>query len=265
MFHGLDNTHLYCAYLFECEFADAIGNTKTFGGTGFWVKDGQSISLVTNRHVLDIQYKDANYKDWTLNELVVVGRAIDPATGKPDLEQRLRVANPDIRYSKIPENDVAVIGAPAVDVIGGGELKPINCWIDRSLLATTEEFETNIQICDFVAFPGYPPWHDKRERRPILRTGAVASDPRYNYSWTTESCGDCIAYEAFSYGGSSGSPVFAVQKGPEPGPGISFPGFRELRLIGINAGHLDTDKDAHSGISYMFKSSAIIDILNDAK
>lgn len=74
--------------------------------------------------------------------------------------------------------------------------------------------------------------------------------------------GDCLAYEAFSYGGSSGSPVFAVQKGPRPGAGIAFPGFRELKMIGINAGHLRTDEHHHSGISYLYKSYAVIELLD---
>jgi hypothetical protein len=98
--------------------------------------------------------------------------------------------------------------------------------------------------------------------RPILRTGTLASDPRYDYSWTNAFKGQCLAYEAFSFGGSSGSPVFALQKGPKPGAGISFPGFRDLMMIGINAGHLPTENSGHSGISYLYKSSAIVDLID---
>lgn len=63
-------------------------------------------------------------------------------------------------------------------------------------------------------------------------------------------------------GRSSGSPVFALQKGLRPGAGISFPGFRDLLFIGINAGHLQTGINDHSGISYLYKSSSILDVVD---
>ena len=113
-----------------------------------------------------------------------------------------------------------------------------------------------------MAFPGYPPWYDRLSSRPILRTGTISSDPRFDYSHSGSYDGECIAYEAFSFGGSSGSPVFTLQKGPRPGEGISFPGFRDVMMIGINAGHLKGDHDTHSGISYLYKSSAILDIID---
>ena len=133
-------------------------------------------------------------------------------------------------------------------------------FVPINLLATAKDYESQFSVCDFVAFPGFPEWYDKLQQRPILRSGTIASDPRYDYSFVPEYKGECVAYEAFSYGGSSGSPVFAVEKGPKPGPGISFPGFRELKLLGINAGHLNvgSSNPQHSGISYLYKSSAIL-------
>src|SRR5262249_17785191 len=98
--------------------------------------------------------------------------------------------------------------------------------------------------------------------RPILRTGTISSDPRCDYSFSGRYDGECLAYEAFSFGGSSGSPVFAVQKRPRPGDGITFPGYRELLFIGINAGHLPTGSGQHSGISLLYKSFAILDIID---
>ena len=136
----------------------------------------------------------------------------------------------------------------------------VDFWISHDWLATRSDFESKFSICDFVAFPGYPEWYDKVQQLPILRTGTISSDPRYDYS-KSQYLGECVAYEAFSYGGSSGSPVFAVQTGPKPGAGLSFPGFRELKLIGINTGHLPASDGTHSGISYLYKSSAILDII----
>jgi hypothetical protein len=69
-----------------------------------------------------------------------------------------------------------------------------------------------------------------------------------------------VAYEAFSFGGSSGSPVFATQRGIKPGAGMRFDAYRESRLIGINAGHLAAAYGQHSGISYFYKASAILEL-----
>ena len=94
--------------------------------------------------------------------------------------------------------------------------------------------------------------------------GTIASDPRLNYScYPGEPIASRIAYEGFSTGGASGSPVFAIQRGFLTGDGISAPAdfYREVKLIGINAGHFK-DQDGHSGISYLYKSSAIHDIID---
>ena len=94
--------------------------------------------------------------------------------------------------------------------------------------------------------------------------GTIASDPRMSYSYITGApISSRIAYEGFSTAGSSGSPVFAVQRGFRTGGGISAPSdfFREVKLIGINAGHFE-DQIGHSGISFLYKSSVIHDIIN---
>ena len=43
---------------------------------------------------------------------------------------------------------------------------------------------------------------------------------------------------------------------------IGFKCVWTLKLIGINAGHLPAARDTHSGISYMYKASAILDIID---
>ena len=260
MFHGLDNRFLYSAYQLVCTFINGTGDKITCAGTGFWVKDQNSqLILVTNRHVLDIAFADSQYAGFTLRQLRVSGKAADPSSGLPDIDQEWVADHSLIKYSNVPQNDIACLPAPAV--INSPTSIKIDYWIPLNLLATKKDFESQIGICDFVAFPGFPEWHDKMQHRPILRTGAISSDPRYDYSWSSKYEGECVAYEAFSYGGSSGSPVFAVQKGPKPGAGIFFPGFRDLKLVGINAGHLPAAKNTHSGISYMYKASAILDIV----
>lgn len=266
MFHGLNNNFLYSAYRIDALFESQAGGFCALMGTGFWVKDEDSPAvLITNRHVIDIAYKNPDKQSYRLKTLRVSGKVKD-SDALPSLNQEWVVDPTKIVTSANPHNDIAclvVSQAQAMPTLNAPST--VEFFIPRRFLATDEDFASGIVVCDFLAFPGFPKWHDELQRRPILRTGTIASDPRYNYSGGSLK-GQCMAYEAFSYDGSSGSPVFATQKGPKPGPGISFPGFRELKMVGINAGYLKmTATDAtHSGISYMYKSSAILDLIDQA-
>lgn len=265
MYHGLNNDFLYSAYQILSTFQDDVGKDKTIAATTFFVlnKD-RKICLVTNRHMVDLNYqpRSSKYIKFRLKRIIIRGKRQDRESGLPVHNQQLQINHADIRFSSIYQNDVACIIAPQIVSASDSPDTTIDFLIPHDIIATRADIDTQISICDFVAFPGFPDWYDKREARPILRTGTISSDPRSDYSSSEEYQGECTAYEAFSYGGSSGSPIFAVQKGPKPGAGISFPGFRELKMIGINAGHLPTAIGTHSGISYMYKSSAILDIID---
>lgn len=252
MFHGLDNRWLYAAVKITSTFSDGSSQPKTVVGTCFFVLVGGVPYLVTNRHNVDVAYKKRDYKDFKLQAIEISGRLSDDNL----LTLPLLLTGNRILFSPEPRNDLAIL-SPLL--LGAGHLA-LNNFIDESLIATEQDFQNNLSVCDFVAFPGFPAWHDHVETRPILRTGTIASDPRKNYSHT-EPMGDCVAYEAFSSGGSSGSPVFAMQKGLEPGAGIKFDGFRRAMLIGINAGHLSDPQVVHSGISYLVKSTAIVETI----
>ena len=259
MFHGLDNRFLYAAYRVIALFKTPPGDEKPVQGTGFFVRNAKGAAcFVTNRHVLDAGYVDIGFKDYELKTIIAFGKA-PSATGDPDVDQTLTFVNPTVLFSKNYRNDVACVISPKVQSVGSSHVE----WpVPYEMLAKKSDFEQKLTVCDFLAFPGFPPWYDKKGSRPILRTGTIASDPRYDYSWKEDDVGECLAYEAFSFGGSSGSPVFAVQKGPKPGPGISFPDFREGLMIGINAGHRPAEKNQHSGISYLYKSPVIIEMIN---
>ena len=263
MFHGLSNNFLYSAYRLECAFTSGEGQTVTCSGTGFWVNAGDSgLFLITNRHVLDIGLSKPEFRGFELSQLRILGKRAAGLSELPDIDQEWEVTDARVLLSEVEKNDIACVVNPNVVAIGSNTALSYPLPLD--LLATKEDFQTKFSVCDFLAFPGFPEWHDKRQRRPILRTGTIASDPRSDYSWTLNYEGECIAYEAFSYGGSSGSPVFAVPKGIRLDPVFEGgPGFRELKLIGINAGHLYAKDKSHSGISYMYKASAILDIIEN--
>lgn len=136
--------------------------------------------------------------------------------------------------------------------------------IAYSMLATENWLSEKLTVCDTVAYPGFPEWYDRQNNTPVFRMGTIASDPRLNYSYTPGApVASRIAYEGFSTGGASGSPVFATQRGFQIGGGLSASDgfYREVTLIGINAGHFK-DQAGHSGISYLYKSSAILELIN---
>jgi hypothetical protein len=199
---------------------------------------------------------------YKLDHFIIRGRRSGGNPALPvDFTEFAVPATVSFLFSTVPQNDIACLIDFTVQAQDLASVV-VDFFIPHTLVATKQDFATKLSVCDFVAFPGYPPWHDRLNERPILRTGALSSDPRSDYSFSGQYDGECVAYEAFSFGGSSGSPVFAVQKGLKPDLGLSFPGFRDKLFIGINAGHLRTITDHHSGISYLYKSSALLDLID---
>lgn len=264
MIHGMNNDFLYLAYHIKVDFVDGLGNEKSGSGTCFFIrkKDGE-MYLVTNRHILDISYKKTNKEldKFELKGICISGKAIDHKNGNKLKNTSFQIRSKDVIFPKNKDNDVIILHE--VIVMHKGNEHIIDFFVDEGVMATSEDFEKNLAVCDLVSFPGFPEWHDKKGKRPIMRSGIISSDPRENYHYNHTVTGDCIAYEAFSYNGSSGSPVFALQKGIKVGSGIKGGGYRRLILIGINAGHLKVKRgsELHSGISYFYKSSVIKEMI----
>ncbi|WP_158534198.1 trypsin-like peptidase domain-containing protein [Paracidovorax avenae] len=257
MYHGLNNDVLYSAKKITTSFVDDLGNVRHGSGTCFFIMHRGHMHLITNRHNLDLDYKEKALQ----RRYKVISVSI---SGKLKYDDQLPVVDcdfslvPTIQFHPDPANDVASI----YPVVPLGSNPQIDFWIPSEMLATHDEFQRKISVCDFVGFPGFPELHDSVASRPILRTGVISSDPRGSYAREDSVRGDAVAYEAFSYPGSSGSPIFALQKGFKPGLGIMFEGFQRCCLVGINAGRLNNLGDSsHSGMSYFYKSTAITDLI----
>lgn len=247
---------LYVAYKLEVSFANLYTGQEKYGsGTAFLLASGPRPILVTNRHVVDIDYsaQDNRYKDFRLSQLIVHGR-----TGEDKAYQIALDCTKEFIFPKDRENDVACL----IDFSGSGSMPSANFQMYHHLtvqdLATEDDFLTSIWPGDLVFFSGYPATHDKLDNRPILRSGVIASDPRFNYSNTGIFEGDRVAYEAMSTPGSSGSPVYSPARGYHGG---QFS--RGNLLVGINAGHIQTEFGSHSGMSYFIKSTVIRQMLSE--
>ncbi|MFM0353335.1 hypothetical protein PQR12_07625 [Paraburkholderia nemoris] len=266
MFQGLDNSVLYSATKLTSRFfRQADGQKRQKDGTGFFVKNKAGVlSLVTNRHMLDFGYEPghpAERAGFTLEEVDISVFVLEMASDVSDMPTIRATATIDARanpavFASDYANDVAAIVNPQFEFDRQDGVR-FDYFINHHVVANETWINEKLTVCDFVGFTGFPEWFDHAEKRPIFRTGTVASDPRSNYSYSGKSEGDRVAYEAFSFEGSSGSPVFAFRKS-----GSSAEGFREAKLIGVNARHLN-GAFGHSGVSVFYKSHVILQIIDD--
>lgn len=249
MFHEPNEHFFYASYKVEAKYVDNQGTQKNATATAFILDVGNGISLiVTNRHVVDIDYRQptAKYKDFKLESFSITGRRPDDSTYTLNLHE-----NAKMYFHENYENDIAVVEARIYCYTGDEKLH----WhFVLEHLAGTDVYKT-IKPFDLICYTGFPDQHDKLGNRPILRSGRIASDPKYDYSWNNENKGECVAYEGFSSSGASGSPIFAPPRGLQ-----NIPNSRHGYLIGVNAGHIP-GTTGHTGISYFYKSTVIIDIL----
>ena len=245
MYHGLNNQVLYSAARITVTFDVEGGEQKSKSGTCFLLRVGKPY-LVTNRHCMDLFYKKKQKYEFIIRAIEIEGRFWDDEF----IHSEVHVNN--VIYSKDYDDDFVCFENPDIPVF---QKKRVENFIPENLIATEKVYAT-LNMCDFLALPGYPEWYDQAGKRPILRMGNIASDPRFPYK-SGDARGDCMAFEAFSKSGSSGSPVFATQVGIKAGPGLSLEGFRPAYFVGIDAGHL-TGPDGHGGISYLYRSTAIL-------
>lgn len=262
--------------LLKIEFADStrLNYPKTIHGTGFWIRNNENaLTLVTNRHNLDPSLKDMRMKGYRIGKIEILAREyIDGLyTSKTAFFQ---VDLLDLKGVVHEAADVAILTSPRfrqnASVQGNFRFEPL------SFSEVAEEaFFDNIAWFDNVAFLGYPnTWYNTARMSPIGRLAHIASDPRYGFENHRIKTSNILLVAGLSFNGSSGSPVFLLQKGLkiETGPGIQVNSpFVPSRLIGIMSGHYNIEStsstqdglELHSGLSYFTKSSSILELLEE--
>lgn len=259
MIHGLNNMYLYAAKKVIAKWSDG-SNQVELRGTGFFVQKDSDFFFITNRHVVEPGYSDAKYAGFKVIEFVIEYFEGTNPSGIPVGVKTTAVANwNNFEFHQNEYNDIACLKDPRA--VGG---MTIIAPIPYEMLASEAWINQKLSVCDTIAYPGFPEWYDRQNNTPVFRMGTIASDPRLNYSYVPGAPeASRLAYEGFSTGGASGSPVFSVQRGFQTGGSITASeGFyREVKLVGINAGHFK-DQVGHSGISYLYKSSAILELID---
>ena len=263
MYHPLPRQWLEATNRIDVQF-DNGAQTKTGSGSGFWLADrGGYCAFITNRHVVDLAYRDRKYvpEGYRLSRLTVSSHSAVPRNQGVvvDLESDI-----DIRVHASYRVDIAIL----IPEDTAGRTLPISIPA-YPLLADRSFFEA-LPWGAQVSFASFQAWRDSTTQKPILRTGIVASDPLDDYSSDIVDRKSALLLEAFSFSGSSGSPVFANAFGLQTDGTLltGGPGFREARLIGVVCGHIPNREDMtvassmHVGLSYCHKSTILLEMLS---
>lgn len=160
MYHGLTHEAIYAAVRTVSVFDGRHGDVKEISGTSFaLLVEGKTV-LVTNRHIVDLNFgrTDGKYVGFTLRHLICEVRARDSKDGTPG-ENRSYVVpmtHNEILYDSNPLNDVAVIFDVQSGNLDGSENRRWEYCFEYSDVATEEELRDELQPFDVLAFPGFP-------------------------------------------------------------------------------------------------------------
>jgi hypothetical protein len=276
---SLEHTLLYSAVRIAAIYYFEDNSPSTIYGTGFIVEcpdRADHFAIVSNKHVLLRAWKEPLWEG--ARQLFVV----EVWTHRN--EKATLVMDPTTIYHHDDDSiDVAAIPFDMRRVIQTTHrnLRLGNVIHWNYVEMSQKEWE-NLVPSETVYFPGYPQWYDRNGGRPIMRTGAIVSDPLTDYRLKEgepdrDDGNRQVLFEAFSSDGNSGSPVFVSQRGFKAGGGITYSGaYHPAFLVGINAGHFELHDGAvetvdgkliltnwHVGLSRMFKTSAIVDVVQE--
>lgn len=244
-----------------------VQKKKEIFGSGIWLgssRGGKHLFFVTNRHLVDFDFDKENWKRQGLTSISNVDIELRKYSGNTPLSETaffdiVSIQN-KIYYPK-DGSDLAVIAISIslakLKEAGAKGFKPF-CLAMDSYLAGKEYFDTDLKAIDGVTFIGFPSGdYDHANNLPIARNANIASDPKkiFKNDWIE---GDLILLSGLSFGGSSGSPVYSL---PVGNPAIGVGRVLSPKLIGIVSGHLVDRDRRHKGLSYLVKSTKIMDVL----
>ena len=260
MYHPIPRIWLLATNKIEVAFRNAHDH-KTGHGSGFWVHNGEVLVFATNRHVIDIEYRDPKYKGhgYVLSSMQILSFDSSGRSGRQQVGRAIIVTHED------PNIDIALLQILEVSNPDGISVVPANIEV----IADTGFLQTELEWGAQVSFSSFQPWRDTHSERPILRTGILSSDPAYPFVSTKTKRDRVHLLEAFSFAGSSGSPVIANAKGIETGPELTGGGFRPARIIGMMTGHLPNEESetgvpyrTHTGLSFCHRSDLLLAMVN---
>ena len=260
MYHPIPRDWLFATNKIEVVFRN-YSDQKSTHGSGFWIRNDDDLFFATNRHVIDIEYKDKKYQnhDYKLSSVNIL--TLDENSSRSGMQQ---VVQATILMHEDPGVDIVLLKGLHVRNPHGIVVQPANLEVIADSYFLQNELEWGTQ----VSFSSFQPWRDTQTERPILRTGILASDPAHPFFSDKIPRTSIHLLEAFSFGGSSGSPVFANARGIQTGGGLSGGNFRPAKIIGIMAGHILNEYSEsgapdkiHTGLSYCHRSDLLLSMV----
>ena len=251
---------LYTTLRVEC--LDKNGNLFSIG-TGFLLQrpvaeNKIKMYLVSNKHVLcgadSIAISFTKMKNGEAEIGNVVRVPITKIQG-------------NIVSHKDPDVDIAILECTGLFLLLPDQL--YFKAVSYDMLATFEEPE--LSVAENVYFIGYPDNRfDEKNNLPLIRTGMIASHPKYDYNGKP-----IFIIDAQVFPGSSGSPVYIDLTYENMKNGQIVIGKRNLKLLGIVSATMIRNNQLKSiqtgtkflteevlGLGIVYKATAIKDLID---
>lgn len=255
MYHPIPHELLIATNRIDVKFiiGEKIINSQ---GSGFWIVINESEYIfVTNKHVLDLEFRGTQYKDM-LPKLYSIEILIIDVENKI---KKLNITNAQINKHIDPHIDIAILKSvnssyPESFVHGG---------ITLTTVADEKFFLQELEWGATLSFSSFQAWIDSVTEWPIVRTGTLASNPRHQYTSDKTELKELLLIEAMSFEGSSGSPVFANACDSSLGKDSEVNTNRPLKLIGIVCEYFQYKNIMHTGLSTCHRSDTLLRMIND--
>lgn len=190
----------------KLQHVTCLVNTDVGSGTGFIYNiaahgNSTMTMLVTNRHVIDGSTK-TTFRMTTCN-----------ADNTPNFGKYVDFKIPTADWKKHPIADIDLAMTPISNLlnkaVASGE-KPFFMPLSADLIAD-DSYLMNMDAIENITMIGYPTGiFDEANNLPVIRRGITASRIGLRYNGRPEFLIDCACFP-----GSSGSPVFLYDTGPE--------------------------------------------------
>lgn len=244
------------------ERLDSQGKLESIG-TGFLLthqvgEDAYKVYLISNKHVLagaaSIAITFTKSKD-----------------GEADVGNTLRLPIANVAANVVghpdPDVDIAILACTNLFNLLPNQLYFKAASYD--MLATFDEPE--LSIAENVYFVGYPDnRYDTTNNLPLIRTGLIASHPKYNFNGKP-----VFIIDAQVFPGSSGSPVYIDLTYENMKNGQIVVGKRTVKLLGIVSATMVRNNQLKAiqtatnfvtqevlGLGIVFKSTAIKELID---
>ena len=133
MNHGLNNTYVYAVSKICLVFSNEV-TTVSIQGTGFFIIKGKNLYLITNRHLVQLDWKDPQYQGYKLQSISFDRRSYNEITKTVEVDT-IEIKSYKVLYADNNIDDIACIKNIKVD----------DCWsqknpicIEYSMLADSE-------------------------------------------------------------------------------------------------------------------------------